>query len=362
MVEIKSNQSLKIGLLLTSLSWFLFTFYQFIKATLYGSTVGWPFWILLTDTSGIIGLAFRTVGSLMAVFAVLLYICKRGLTGSESMMTFRWILMTEVVYWLSIFLAGVWGITGRIDSTFNLVFLIETGIPCFIESTLIPIVLVKLIFELHPRKSAKGTIKWGLISGTAYVFVFWLDNTANWTATVMEKGIEYISLHPVNLLSFGLTSIGLLLLALYAAYISREYIGAEDFNNLDLRKIGSVIVTLGVYFDVIYVLWLFFGSVGGWSTWYAWFLGHNMNLWILSLPLVGLPLLFRNKILLLYSVQGIGAVFVAVFSAAYLFALPLMRVLHGEPVFKLLLSLFGGLFLTLTVLSAVLSRLIRPEE
>lgn len=358
----KSNYSLKIGLLLVSLSCLLFTSYQLIKGTIYGSTVGWPFWILLTDTSALIGLAFRTVGSLIAVFAVFFYICKRDLTRSEATMTLRWILMTEIVYWLSLFLSGVLGMTSLTTSTFNEIFIIETGIPCLVESTLIPIVLVKLFFELNPGKSAKGAIKWGLISGTAYVFVFWLDNTVNWIVTIMQKGIEYISLYPVNLLSFGLTAFGLLLLTLYAAYISREYIGAEDFNNIDLRKIGSVIVTLGLYFDVIYVLWIFFGSVGGWGTWYAWFLGHNMNLWVLSLPLVGLPLLFRNKISLLYLVQGIGAVFVAVFSAAYLFALPSTRVLHGEPIFKVMLSLFGGLFLVLIVLSAVLSRLIKPEK
>ena len=32
-----------------------------------------------------------------------------------------------------------------------------------------------------------------------------------------------------------------------------------------------------------------------WSGWYAWFLGHNMDLWALSLPLFGLPLLFHQK-------------------------------------------------------------------
>jgi hypothetical protein len=42
-------------------------------------------------------------------------------------------------------------------------------------------------------------------------------------------------------------------------------------------------------------MWVFFGSVGGWGAWYQWFLGHNLDLWVLSLPLVGVPLLFREK-------------------------------------------------------------------
>ncbi len=47
--------------------------------------------------------------------------------------------------------------------------------------------------------------------------------------------------------------------------------------------------------------------------------------------------------------QGLGAVFFAVFWAAYFFALPSIDVLSGEPVFKVSLSVFGGLFLLLTI-------------
>ena len=109
MVGMKSNYSLKIGLLIVTLSWFLFTSYQLIITTIHGSTVGWPFWILLTDTSAILGLAFRTVGSFIAVFCMLFYIWKRDLTRSEAIMTLRWILITEIVYWLSLFPSGIWG-------------------------------------------------------------------------------------------------------------------------------------------------------------------------------------------------------------------------------------------------------------
>jgi hypothetical protein len=47
--------------------------------------------------------------------------------------------------------------------------------------------------------------------------------------------------------------------------------------------------------EVNYVLWLIFGSVGGWGIWYAWMLGHNMDQWLLALPLLGVPLLFYNR-------------------------------------------------------------------
>ncbi|HTY74886.1 MAG TPA: hypothetical protein VMD05_04890, partial [Candidatus Nanoarchaeia archaeon] len=60
-----------------------------------------------------------------------------------------------------------------------------------------------------------------------------------------------------------------------------------------------------------------------------------------------------NRVVLL--TQGIGAVFFAIFWAAYAFALPSNHVLHGEPIFKILLSIFGGLFVLLTAVLLVFS-------
>jgi hypothetical protein len=58
----------------------------------------------------------------------------------------------------------------------------------------------------------------------------------------------------------------------------------------------------------------------------------------------------KNQLnILVLLTQGLGAVFFAVFWAAYFFALPSINVLSGEPFFKISLSVFGGLFLLLTV-------------
>lgn len=70
----------------------------------------------------------------------------------------------------------------------------------------------------------------------------------------------------------------------------------------------------------------------------------------------------RQINLFLHLVQGAGAVFVAVFSAAHLFALPSMDILHGEPVFKLLLSTFGAIFLILIVASVILAISTKSEK
>jgi len=64
----------------------------------------------------------------------------------------------------------------------------------------------------------------------------------------------------------------------------------------------------------------------------------------------------------LYLVEGVGAAFVAIFSAAYLFALPSMEVLHSEPTVKLLLSTFGTLFLVLIALTIILAITTRNKK
>ena len=60
--------------------------------------------------------------------------------------------------------------------------------------------------------------------------------------------------------------------------------------------------------------------------------------------------------------QGIGAIFFAVFLASYALALPSNQVLHGQPIFRIPLSIFGGLFLALTAVAIVFSFITKPED
>jgi len=60
--------------------------------------------------------------------------------------------------------------------------------------------------------------------------------------------------------------------------------------------------------------------------------------------------------------QGIGAVFYAVFSAAYILAIPSTHVLSGEPVFKWPLTVFGVLFVILVLVSLLVSVIYKPED
>lgn len=299
MSNTKIDWPLRVGLLLASFSWFSYMLYEFTNGVINRGPLT-IFWILVTDVPGCIGMASRAGAGLIAVVAILFYIVKRDLSKPEAFMALRLIVLFEAGYWfLSFFMSGVLGLIPLFapSEAFggSIVMIFENTLPCFVQSIGLAGVLLKLFFELNPNKPAKNAIKWGLIAGTFYIFVFWLNNMGNWVAALSVKGMEYITLYPANLFSFLLSTVGLLLLALYAAYFSKRSFGAESLAELDLHTIGVIVTLVGLYFGGLYVMWIFLGSVGGWGTWYAWLLGHNLDLWAMSLPFVGLPLLFKRK-------------------------------------------------------------------
>jgi len=55
----------------------------------------------------------------------------------------------------------------------------------------------------------------------------------------------------------------------------------------------------------------------------------------------------------LFSVEGAGAIFVAIFLAAYLGGLPTNNVLQDEPAFRIPLQIFGGVLLILIFVGVV---------
>jgi hypothetical protein len=67
----------------------------------------------------------------------------------------------------------------------------------------------------------------------------------------------------------------------------------------------------------------------------------------------------KNVKVLLYATEGLGAVFVALFLAAYLGGLPSTNVLHSEPFFRISLTIFGAAFLGLVIISVIVSANLR---
>jgi len=308
------NKPLKTGLLIVAIAYFLFTFHAMFTLDWLGewerfggggsifSTV-----IFVEDISASIGLIFRFIASLTALAGIILYFAKKGLSSQTTMKMLRVILICEAIYWLGLLASGVLPLIYLRDFVHTpliplLTSIFAADIPALVESTAIPIALFILAVKLSPNKPAKSAIKWGLITGTVYIFVFWLVNTGMWIITIYGlypiergKGLEYLTSYPENIVSFALTTFGLLALTIYAAYFTKKSRGAETLDALNLRTAGAIIIALGLWFLWNYLTWMFFGKPELWSSWYAWFLGHNMDLWILSIPLVGLPLLFDRK-------------------------------------------------------------------
>jgi hypothetical protein len=63
----------------------------------------------------------------------------------------------------------------------------------------------------------------------------------------------------------------------------------------------------------------------------------------------------------LFAVQGVGAVFVGIFLAAYLGGLSTTVVLHSEPVFRIPLYILGVVFLVMMLSALVLAALSKKE-
>ena len=296
MASSRIDSSIKTGLLIVALTWFLFSFYQFTKSAF--NIYKGIFWIELTDTAGVIGLGFRTIAGFIAVITILFFIFRKDLSKAETMMSIRWIVLCEAVCFLSLFLVVFWGLDILINNGFNelgLTFFIGSTLPVLFESVAIPFALVMLFLALNPNKPLSNAIKWSLIAGTIYIFMVWFNNATGWIVAVLGQGIDYVLLYPANIFSFVLTTVGLLLLGIYTAYFTKKSINKGQLEKIDLSKVGMIVTLLGFYFLIIYVMWLILGSVGGWSDWYAWFLGHNVELWMMSIPLVGVPLLFKRS-------------------------------------------------------------------
>lgn len=68
---------------------------------------------------------------------------------------------------------------------------------------------------------------------------------------------------------------------------------------------------------------------------------------------------------LLLALQGVGAVFVGIFLAAYLggmFMTPSTTVLHSEPAFRIPLAIFGVVILVLVLAIVVLANFVKSAK
>jgi len=304
----KFYSPLKIGLFLVVLSYFLFALHDTFTLSWFGE---WNriypghflFEVFAEDLIGFVGVISRFAAGIVAFTVIVYYFAKKGILKPAAFNAVRLILILEGIYWALAFLPTAYFAVK--DMFFTNMYshyslsaflnLFATGtLPVLVESIATPIMLFVFVYKLNPGKPLKAALRWGMITGTFYVFLFWLLNTTIWVSVIDEKGKGwgFLTSNPQYLLSFVLTAFGLLLLGFYAAGFTLKSRRVETMKELNFKKVGVIVLALGLYFLWNYLTWIFFG---GWNDWYAWFLGHNEDLWVLSLPLLGLPMTFSRK-------------------------------------------------------------------
>jgi hypothetical protein len=299
MADNKFYTPLKVGVLLVTIAYFVFNLHTIATIEWIGEWARTPGHFntiqLIEDMNATVGNAFRMAGSVIAIIAITYYLAKKTFSEKRSYLVVRLILVCEGIYWFGLLASGMSGIY-RISRGFgSLTYSLGYVLPAVLESTIVPITILILAYKLSPTKPIKGAIKWAMISGTVLIFVYWLLNTGIWALTLPVKGTGYIMDYPQLMIAFISTAVGLLALALYSVYATKKLSGTQTLHTLNLKPVGVIVTGLGVWYLWNYVTWIFFGGNYMWSDWYAWLLGHNMDLWMLSLPLAGLTLLFMSN-------------------------------------------------------------------
>ena len=180
----KIDWPLRSGIFLVAVAWFVYFLYDNILGVFNRHTTQ-P--IVREDIPAAIGLGFAVAASAATVLTLLFYLAKRDLSKPEITMAVRLILFSEAMYFVLGFLPSVFveGIPGSYHFTIPRLF--EVGLPSIVDAVAIPAVLAKLFLTLNPSKPAKETVKWGLITGTVYLFAFWTSNAGNWIGTVIAR-------------------------------------------------------------------------------------------------------------------------------------------------------------------------------
>ncbi len=299
MANKKFYTPIKIGLLIVTVAYFLFNLHTMATIEWIGEWARTPGSFntiqLIEDMNATVGNAFRMAGSVIALTAILYFFVKKSFSEKRSYFIVKFVLACEGIYWFGLLASGISGVyrvlfLGLNNSTYSLGYVL----PAVFESTIVPIVILVFAFKLSPNKPIKNTINWGLIAGTVLIVAYWLLNTGIWALTIPVKGTEYLTQYPQLMVAFLSTAVGLLALSIYAVYATKKLSGTQSLESLNLKPVGVIVTGLGVWYLWNYLTWIFFGGNYMWSDWYAWLLGHNMDLWMLSLPLAGLPLLFMS--------------------------------------------------------------------
>jgi hypothetical protein len=302
------NFFVKVGLSVVLCSWLIYTIYWFFK-----SANWWPLASaidLILGSVGTLGFVFRIGAVLAAILAMVNFLKGKEVSRVLKLLSFAVVL--EAPYFICFIPSAIFGFLagfGLLSGYHTLIegglwFIVETAIPTLVESIIMPASLLKLKSKLTPASESHwGIVKWACIAGVSYLIVFWLTYVTQWIATFMQPesyaslypgyGIEYVLNHPLNMFTFILTSVGLPLLTIFFLWFALPAI-RDPAAGLNLRRVGITLTLLGGYFITIITLFGIFGTVGGPSIWIMFFMYNNPDLWCITLPVLGIPLILTK--------------------------------------------------------------------
>ena len=246
------------------------------------------------------GLLLRTIAAVLAIVAFAIYY-REGWTGRVRTI-FGAFITLEAVYLISILPTAWIG-----PDVSDVVLIPEATIPSLFEGIAVPITLLITAARLRWPGKAGTAARWACISGVLYIFALWIRFFGQWIATFIQTekyttffggfpahGFSYVLDYPLNMLNFIITAVGLPLIAIYLLIISLPTIRNLG-THVEMHKIGLVLTLLGAYFMVsFFLLYAFPANIGENSIWKAFFTGHNVDLWMLALPIAGIPIMMRS--------------------------------------------------------------------
>ena len=262
--------------------------------------------------SGTVGLILHAIGGFFALYSAFLLWRKKDSALPLIKRKVGIALLMEAGFYLSLIPSVIaafayYSSTEYLyyfDHTPGLLLLYGTGIPCLAMVVVIPPLLLKLRATLMSGSSSQEIIKWICLAADGYLFfVFWFNYSMLWAGSMVpypkaqiQYGLSFL-LEPANFVSFGITVIGLFVIAVLGLFLTLPAIRKQS-TKLNLGGIGAVMVAFGGYFifnTIIYYL------TGGYeahpSVWYE-VIGplHNPNLWCVAFIFLGLAVLVRSKV------------------------------------------------------------------
>lgn len=261
--------------------------------------------------AGTVGLVIRAVGGFFAFYAAALFLWKKEQSLPQVRRKASVAILFEGVYFLSLIPSTItafayYFVDGNVfyfDHTPPLILLYVAAFPTLAMVSVMPAVLFKLRSKVMDNASSLEITKWSSLTAFAYVLVvFWFGYSMAWLGNMVpfdrargQYGWSFL-LEPINLTSFILTVVGLLLIALFTLKLTLPASKTLPAK-MDVHSIGVVMLAFGGYF--IFNLFYFY-LTGGYSphpnVWYE-MIGppHNVNLWCIVSVFLGFTFLIGGR-------------------------------------------------------------------